>query len=180
MKGACTIKQQPILQISLLDINAVFARLIMFNNVCQLWLKKWKKNVDNGGVFGALLTDLPLKLLSVFRMIALLQNQRHMVFTQTSSNLFKAICQIESKELNLMRRIAHERIYFMVSHRDPYSVLHYSIYIYVSYSIFQKIQTLQAMRMILQFIWQAKKKSQLLVHQKHFHHCSLYGLIRTS
>ena len=28
------------------------------------------------------------------------------------------------------------RIYFMASHRDPYSVLYYSIYIYVTYSIF--------------------------------------------
>ena len=42
------------------------------------------------------------------------------------------------KELKLMMRIVRGRIYFMVSHRDPYSVLYYSIYIYVTYSIFWK------------------------------------------
>ena len=36
MKGTCTIKQQPILIISFLDINAVFGRVIVLNNVCQL------------------------------------------------------------------------------------------------------------------------------------------------
>ena len=60
--------------------------------------------------------------------------------------------QTESKELKLMMQIACGRIYFMVSHRDPCSVFYYSIYIYMTYSIFWKIWTLQAMRMILQFI----------------------------
>ena len=38
------------MNISFLDINAVFARVIV--------LEKWKKIADDGGVFGALLTDL--------------------------------------------------------------------------------------------------------------------------
>ena len=58
--------------------------------------------------------------------------------------------------------IACGRIYFMVSHRDPCSVLYYSMYIYVTYSIFWKTQTLQAMRMILQFIRQTKKKQPVI------------------
>ena len=57
MEGTCMIKQQPIVNISFLDIKAVFARVIVLNNVCQLGLKSGK-NVDNRGVFGALLTDL--------------------------------------------------------------------------------------------------------------------------
>ena len=34
--------------------------------------------------------------------------------------------------------LARARIHFMVFHRDPYSVLYYSIYIYVTYFIFWK------------------------------------------
>ena len=37
-------------------------------------IEKWKKVVDDRGVFGALLTDLSIKLLTVFRMISSLPN----------------------------------------------------------------------------------------------------------
>ena len=79
-----------------------------------------------------------------------------------------------------MMHIPRGRIQFMVFHSDPYSVLCYSIYIYVIYSIFSNFQTLQAMGKILQFKQSTKKKNQSLVHQKHLHHCSLDGLITTS
>ena len=47
MKGINMIKKQPILNMSSLDIIAVFTRVIVFKTVC--W--HGKMNVDNGGVF---------------------------------------------------------------------------------------------------------------------------------
>ena len=47
MKGINMIKWQPILNMSSLDIIAVFTRVIVFKTVC--W--HGKMNVDNGGVF---------------------------------------------------------------------------------------------------------------------------------
>ena len=54
----------------------------------------------------------------------------------------------------------------MVSHRDPYLVLYYSIYIYVSYSIF--FENLEIARYAddttIYMISEKKKKSQSLEH----------------
>ena len=58
MKRAYTIKQQPILNIYFLDINAVFARVYSAQHCLLALIEKWGKVVDDGGVFGALLTDL--------------------------------------------------------------------------------------------------------------------------
>ena len=88
-------------------------------------IEKWKKTVDNGGVFGALLTDLS----KAFDCIP-----HDLIIAKLEA------CGFHIDALKLVHKylmhIARGRIYFMVSYRDPYSVLYYSIYIYVIYSIF--------------------------------------------
>ena len=98
-------------------------------------IEKWKKTVDNGGVFGALLTDLS-KAFDCIPHDLIIAKLEAYGFHIDALNLFTTICQTESKQF--MMHIVHGRIYFMVSHRDPYLVLYYSIYIYVTYSIFWK------------------------------------------
>ena len=95
-------------------------------------IEKWKKTVDNGGVFGALLTDLS-KAFDCIPHDLIIAKLEAYGFHIDALKLFATI-----KELKLMMRIVRGRIYFMVSHRDPYSVLYYSIYIYATYSIFWK------------------------------------------
>ena len=43
-----------------------------------------------------------------------------------------AICQIEKKALKLLTHIVSGKIYFMISQKDPYSTLCYSMYVYVN------------------------------------------------
>ena len=98
-------------------------------------IEKWKNTVDNWGVFGALFTDLSKH----FDCIA-----HDLIFAKLETYGF----HIDALKLihEYLMHIARGRIYFMVSHSDPYWVLYYSICIYKTY-------TLQTMRMILQFIW---------------------------
>ena len=84
-------------------------------------IEKWKKTVDNGGVFGALLTDLS-KAFDCIPHDLIIAKLEAYGFHIDALKLFATI-----KELKLMMRIVRGRIYFMVSHRDPYSVLYYSI-----------------------------------------------------
>ena len=46
------------MDITFLDINSVFTRVIVLNTCLLVMIEKWKKTVDDGGVFGVLLTDL--------------------------------------------------------------------------------------------------------------------------
>ena len=95
-----------------------------------------EKIVDNWGVFVALLTDLSkvFDCISHDLIIAKLEAYGFRI------DVLKLIHEYlsNSKELNLMMQITRGRIYFMVSHRDPYPVLYYLIYIYVTFSIFWK------------------------------------------
>ena len=95
-----------------------------------------EKIVDNWGVFVALLTDLSkvFDCISHDLIIAKLEAYGFRI------DVLKLIHEYlsNSKELNLMMQITRGRIYFMVSHRDPYLVLYYLIYIYVTFSIFWK------------------------------------------
>ena len=90
-------------------------------------IEKWKKFVDNRVVFGALLTDLS----KAFDCIP-----HDLIIAKLEA------CGFHIDALKLVHKylmhIARGRIYFMVSYRDPYSVLYYSIYIYVTYSTFWK------------------------------------------
>ena len=59
MKGACTIKQQPILNMYFLHIHQQgFCKGYSAQQYLLATIEKWKKVVDNEGVFVALLTDM--------------------------------------------------------------------------------------------------------------------------
>ena len=59
MKGVCTIKQQPILSISFFRYQCDFRQGYSTQKCLPATIEKWEKVVNNGGVFGALLADLP-------------------------------------------------------------------------------------------------------------------------
>ena len=112
-------------------------------------IEKWKKIVDNGGVFGALLTDLSQAFDCIPHDLIIAKLEAYGFHIDA----LKLIHDYLSNRKQGFKVIdTRGRIYFMVSHRDSYSVLYCLIYIYVTYSIFWKTQTLQAMQMILQFI----------------------------
>ena len=69
------------------------------------------------------------------------------------------ICQIESKELNLMMHITRGRIYFVVPHKNPYSMLYYSICIYVTYAIFGRLRYCKLCRWYYDLYGKWKKES---------------------
>ena len=96
-----------------------------------------EKIVDTVGVFGALLTDLSKAFDFILHDLIIAKLEAY-GFHIDALKQFTTICQIESRELKLIIHIARGRIYFMVSHGDPYSVLYYSICISVTYSIFWK------------------------------------------
>ena len=96
-----------------------------------------KKTVDNGGVFGALLTDLSKALNCILHDLIIAKLDAYGFYIDTLKLLHDYLSNRKLK-LKLMMHIARGRIYFMVSHRDPYLVLYHSIYIYVTYSTFWK------------------------------------------
>ena len=100
-------------------------------------IEKWKKIVDNGGVFGALLTDLS-KAFDCIPHDLIIAKLEAYSFHIDALKLIHDYLSNRKQRVKLMMYIARGRIYFMASHRDPYSVLFYSIYIYVTYSILWK------------------------------------------
>ena len=87
-----------------------------------------KKNVDNGGVFGALLTDLPkaFDCILLDRIIAKLEAYG---FHIDKLKLIQGYLSNRKQRVKFNESYSSWKdIFYMVSHRDPYSVLHYSIY----------------------------------------------------
>ena len=95
-----------------------------------------EKIVDNWGVFVALLTDLSKVFDCISHDLIIAKLEAYGFRTDVLKLIHEYLSN--SKELNLMMQITRGRIYFMVSHRDPYLVLYYLIYIYVTFSIFWK------------------------------------------
>ena len=98
---------------------------------------KWKKIVDDGGVFGALLTDLSKAVDCILHDLIIAKLETY-GFHIDALKLIQDYLSNRKQRVKVMMHIAHRRIYFMLFNRDPYSVLYYSIYIYVTYSIFCK------------------------------------------
>ena len=98
-------------------------------------IEKWKKTVDNGGVFGALLTDLSKAFDCIPHDLIIAKLEAYGFHIDALKLIHD---YLSNRKQRIMMHIARGRIYFMVSHRDLYSVLYYLIYIYVTYSIFWK------------------------------------------
>ena len=95
--------------------------------------EKWEKNVNNGAVFGALLTDLSKTFDCIPHDLIIAKLEAYGFHIEVLKLIHD---YLSNRKQRVMMHIARGRIYFMVSHWDPYSVLYYSIYIYVTYSIF--------------------------------------------
>ena len=137
-----------------------------------------EKTCRDGGVFGALLTDLSI----VFDC-----NQHEFIIAKLKA------CGFHSDTLKLIHDYlpnTQQRVkandgyslwkkYFMVFHRNPQCALGNLIYCYVTQFTFWRNYTLQAMWMLLEFIPLMKLKSQSMVYQKRLHKCSLDDLLTT-
>ena len=89
-------------------------------------LEKLKKIVDDGGVFGALLTNL-FKAFDCIPHHLIISKLEAYCFHIDALKLIHDHLSNRKRREKLMMHIARGRIYFMVFHRDPYSVLYYSI-----------------------------------------------------
>ena len=129
------IKQQHILKISSLNVNAVFVKVIVHNIFWQPGLKNEKKIADDKGFFGALLTDLSF-VFNWLQHVLIFDKLETYVFQVDTLKLIHDYLSNRKQKVKVVRR----RRYFMVSHKHPNSVLYESAYIYVTCSTFGRLR----------------------------------------
>ena len=91
-------------------------------------MKNGKKIVDNGGAFGALLTDLSKAFDCIPHDLIIAKLEAYGFHIDTLKVIHDYLSN-RKQRIKVNDAYSSGRIYFMVSHRDPYSVLCYPLYI---------------------------------------------------